>query len=88
MAITITKLGEDIRGRMRCVWGKYVISGGATGGDITTGLQHVEYANVTAAGAAVVADAPTINETFPLAGGDITIIATADSSGYWEAYGY
>lgn len=88
MAITIVKLGEDIVGSRRKVWGTYTVSGGATGGDISTGLQHVEYAMVTATGSSVVADAPTINETFPLASGDVTVIATADTAGIWEAYGY
>lgn len=86
MAITIVKLGEGVVGNQRKVWGSYAISGGATGGDITTGLHSVHSIDLQATGGAVVADAPTANETFPCSG-DVTIIATADSAGLWSAYG-
>lgn len=87
MAITITKLGENVVGNQRMVFGKYVTDSGDTGGEITTGLLHIDCMMVTATGSSIVADAPTIDETFPLTGGDATIICTANSSGYWMAFG-
>lgn len=87
MSITITKVGESVFGDKRVVYGKYVCDGGDSGGEITTGLLHIDMMQVTAAGSSIVADAPTINETFPLSGGDATIICTANSSGYWMAFG-
>lgn len=87
MAITVTKLNETIVGNQRKVSGTYALSGGDTGGDINTGLHSVHDMHLTAMGAAVVADAPTINKTFPCAGSAVTIIATANTSGIWTAYG-
>ena len=86
MTIAIVKLGENIVGNRRNVWGTYAISGGATGGDITTGLHSVEKITLTPTGSSIVADAPTANETFPC-GGDVTIIATQDTAGLWDATG-
>jgi hypothetical protein len=38
-------------------------------------------------GASDVDDAPAVNETFPLSGGDVTIVHTASADGYWLAIG-
>jgi hypothetical protein len=71
------------------VFGKYVASGGDTGGNIDTGLHHVEMMMLTATGGSIVADAPTVNEDLAsaIAGSAVTIICTANSSGYWMAFG-
>jgi hypothetical protein len=86
MAITIVKLGENVFGNQRHVWGTATISGGATGGDITTGLHSVHSIQLTAMGSSIVADAPTVNETLPCTG-DVTIIATKDTAMIWDAFG-
>jgi hypothetical protein len=89
MAFTSTKIGESVFGNKRVVYGKYVNDGGSTGGDINTGLHHCDMMLLTAWGSSIVADAPTVNEDLSSAidGSAVTIIATANSSGYWMAIG-
>ena len=86
MAFSATKTGETVFGDKRVTFGTWT-GGGDTGGNIDTGLHHVDHMQLTAAGAAIVADAPTINETFPIAGSAITIICTSNKDGYWMAFG-
>ena len=86
MAFSATKTGESVFGNKRVTYGTWD-GGGDTGGDINTGLRIVDFMTLTAAGALIVADAPTINETFPVAGDAVTIIVTSDTDGYWIAYG-
>lgn len=84
MAITIVKTGENVIGNRRNTWGTYAISGGATTGDITTGLHNVEKCTLTAGQSTIVVDAPTISA---ISGGTVSIIATQDTAGYWDATG-
>ena len=86
MAFSATKTGESVFGNKRVTYGTWD-GGGDTGGNINTGLRIVDFMTLTAAGALIVADAPTINETFPVAGDAVTIIVTSDTDGYWIAYG-
>lgn len=88
MAFTATKTGEHVVGDLRMTCGTYISSGGDTGGNINTGLHQVVAMDLTASGSSIVADAPTINETFPCDGSAVTIITTANTAGYWQAYGY
>lgn len=74
-------------GNKRMCWGTWD-GGGETGGNINTYLKKVEFMSVSAAGSSIVADAPTINETFPCDGSAVTIIVTSDTDGYWFAVGY
>ena len=71
------------------VYGTYASSAGATGGDIATGLQKVEGLFLQPTDSAVEANAPVVNETFPVvnSGGLVTIVTDADEVGIWEAYG-
>jgi len=63
-------------------------SAGATGGDITTGLKRVEMCVICHSGNTVVSSGPaTIDETFPLASGSVTVAATSGDTGYWLAIG-
>ena len=41
----------------------------------------------TAVGSSIVADAPTVNETFPTSDGTITLIFTSGTKGNWIAIG-
>ena len=86
MAITVKKLGVNVFGNQRHVWGTAVLSGGGATDDITTGLHSVHSIQLTAYGSAIVADAPTVDETLPC-GGDVTIIGTANSGMIWDAFG-
>lgn len=89
MAFTATKIFETVMGNQRVVFGKYVNDSGSTGGNINTGLHHCEGMLLTNWGSSIVADGATVNEDFSsaVAGSAITIIATANSSGYWMAFG-
>jgi hypothetical protein len=60
---------------------------GVTGGDIDTKLKRVEMCLLVHQGSAVEAAVAVVNETFPLAGGDVTIVATSGDTGYWMAVG-
>jgi hypothetical protein len=86
MAFSATKTGESVFGNFRVTYGTWT-GGGDAGGNIDTGLRLVNFMSLTAAGALIVADAPTINETFPVAGTAVTIIITNNTDGYWLAYG-
>lgn len=88
MAIAITKDAETAAGSLRMTSGTYTLSGGGTTGDINTGLHKVITMQISAKGSSIVAGSPTINETFPCDGTAVTIIATANTSGRWVAFGY
>lgn len=88
MSFTATKTGEHVVGDLRMTRGTFLSSGGDTGGNINTGLHQCVAMQLTASGSSIVADAPTINETFPCAGNAVTIITTANTAGYWTAFGY
>lgn len=87
MAMTSAKTGENVAGALRMTYGTWT-AGGDTGGNINTGLHQVVSMSLSAAGSSIVADAPTINETFPCDGSAITIITTSNTSGYWIAFGF
>ena len=88
MAFTFTIQGQSVFGNKRVVFGTFASSGGSTGGDIGTGLSVLETLQLTHTGAAAPANAPAINETFPLNGGVATIVTIADTSGTFLAIGY
>jgi hypothetical protein len=77
----------SVFGNKRIVWGTYTNTGGSTGGDIATGLNKVDTIKLQPTGAAVVASAPSVNETLPLSSGDVTIVNTANEVGQWVAFG-
>jgi hypothetical protein len=86
MTVTTTVTNRGVMGSRKWRTGTY--SASDTGGDISTGLNVVEFISVQAGGSSVVADAPTVNETLPLAnGGAVTIIVTNATTGFWFAVG-
>lgn len=86
-AFAYTKTYECPVGSMRMTGGTFTPSGGATGGDIDTGLQTVHDIWLQHTGDTVIAGAPVVNETLPKTG-LITIVTTADKAGIWAAFGY
>jgi hypothetical protein len=86
MSITTAKLGETIFGNKRVVWGTYT-EGGAGGGDISTKLRLCEGLICQPYGATVATNQTVVNETFPVAGGEITIACDASQAGLWFAWG-
>lgn len=84
---TVTKRGK-IPGTSMIHFGTYASDGGSTGGDINTGLTRCEFIALTPAGASVDANAPTVNETLPVAGDAVTVVTTANATGTWMAIGF
>ena len=85
MAFASTVSGSTVFGNLRVTYGTWTTD--TTTGDIDTGLTKVLNMQITGAGSAVVADAPTINETLPCSGSAVTIICTSATVGYWIAFG-
>jgi len=83
----ITSTIPDVKGTKKTTTGTFVNSAGGTGGDIDTGLKSCEKLTLQHTGSAVVASAPSVNETFPCDGSAVTIVTTADKSGVWFAEG-
>lgn len=86
MAWGSSVIKKYIFGRSRVHCGSFD-SSGATGGDVATGLKRVEGFQLTHKGTAVAANVAVVNETFPLAGGDVTLVCTSGDTGYWIAVG-
>lgn len=87
-AFAYTVEDKTVFGNKRVHTGTYTPSGGSTGGDIVTGLNHVDFISLQTTGSAVSADHPSANETFPLASGTVTIVTTANKAGIWLAVGH
>ena len=87
MAFTSAVLGTTVFGNKRVKWGTFTTSSTDTGGDIATGLTRVDMMLLQHSGASAATDAPAVTETFPLSGGDVTIVHTASADGYWLAIG-
>lgn len=85
MAFASTVSGSTVFGNLRVTYGTWTTD--TTTGDINTGIGTVLNMQITGAGSSVVADAPTINETFPCVGSAVTIICTTSTVGYWIAFG-
>ena len=85
MAFVSAVTRETVFGNVRIKWGTF--TNDTTGGDIATGLTRVHFLVAQHSGDATVASSPSVNETFPLSGGDVTIVTTASADGYWLAIG-
>lgn len=86
MTIVNTIIRRSVFGNMKIVLGKSVLSGTTDTGDVATGLRTVESFHATTEGST--AKAVAVNETLPLAGGDVTIVTESnDATIYWEAKG-
>ena len=87
MAFAIRVLGRMPVGNMLEVHGVYTNTSSSTGGDIASGLKRVETCQLQPKGSSVLANQPVVNETLPLAGGDVTIVTTADEVGTFTIRG-
>ena len=86
MAFSFTKTTEFPNGNTRITGGTFANAGGSTGGDVCTGLQKVYGILLQHKGSGVVATEPKANYTFP--GVDpVTIVTTANTNGWWLAWG-
>ncbi len=87
MTFTTTITRRTVIGNLRMIIGVYTNDSGSTGGDITTGLNRVEDLHMQPKGSSILANQPVVNETMPLAGGDVTVVTTADEVGTFVALG-
>lgn len=87
MAFTSAVLFSTVIGNKKLVVGTGTSGGGSTGGDCVTGLKKVDGFWTQGLGAAVSANQNAVNETFPLAGGDVTVVTDADKAFLWFALG-
>ena len=87
MAFAYTVKGRSVIGDRWMVYGTFASSDSGTGGDIVTGLKKVEFVSLQHTGAAVIASAPSVNETLPLESGTVTIVTVANTAGVWMATG-
>jgi hypothetical protein len=86
MAITNTILRRTVEGDNRVIFGKSVLSGTASTGDVATGLNIVEYFSAVAKD--TTPSYVAVDEDFPLASGDVSIKASGnDKTFYWRAEG-
>ena len=84
MAFSYTKYAEGtLGGKHRWESGTFVSSGGDAGGDIVTSLSTVNSVQLTHTGSSVVASAPVVDETLPLASGTVTIVTVANTAGVY-----
>jgi hypothetical protein len=86
MAFAYTKTGYISLGNKNATYGTFTNSS-STGGDIYTGLQKVELMFICPTGAAVTADAASVNETLPCSD-PVTIVTTNNAAGNWMAIGF
>lgn len=86
MALTQAVLGRTKAGDKFITYGSWAATA-VTGGDIKTGLKTVDMFVLQHSGSAVEAAVGVVNETFPLASGDVTFVCTSGDTGYWFAIG-
>lgn len=86
MAFSSTIIKKTVFGDKKIVYGTWD-SDSVTGGDIATGLARVDLCILTPTGSAVDTGEAAVNETLPLAGGNVTIITDSGATGQFLAIG-
>lgn len=86
MAFSSTIIKKTVFGDKKIVYGTYDCAA-VTGGDIATGLARVDLCILTPTGAAVDTNEASVNETMPLASGDVTIVTDSGATGQFLAIG-
>ena len=87
MTFASSVIKQTVWGNKRVHQGTFTNAGGDTGGNIDTKLNLCEFIVLQVNSAAVVANAPVTNETFPIVGSAITIITGDNEDGTWLAFG-
>ena len=88
MAFASTVIEQGVMGDKKYSRGTYTNGSGDSGGDIDTGLAMCQELMLQPTDTAVIASAPVVNETLPVAGSAITVVNTASEDGNWFALGY
>ena len=71
---------------MKIVYGTWNAAS-VTGGEISTGLNRVDVCILGHTGSSTEAAVAVVNETLPLASGDVTIVCTSSDTGTFMAIG-
>ena len=87
MAFASALVGRDVWGSKCVTWGTFTNGGGETGGDIDTKLHMCEAIFLQYGKSAVIANAPVVNETLPIAGSAVTVVNDDGEDGTWLAIG-
>ena len=85
MAFTYTVTDTVKCGAYKQAYGTWTTD--TTTGTIYTGLSTIFGFTMRVNDSSVVADDPTVDETFPLNTDGVTVIVTSDADGYWSAIG-
>lgn len=86
MTIVTTIIHKTVFGNRRVHYGSAVISGGTDTGDVNTALSGVDIMTMNVKGATQ--KGSSIDETFPLSGGDVTVVTESNNQTlYWKAIG-
>lgn len=88
MAFSSTVLDRMVIGDRVKVFGTYTNGTGDVGGNIATGLSQVQSCILQKSGSGTGTITHSVNETFPLAGGDVTIVTGDQEDGFFDAIGY
>lgn len=90
MTFTVTLFDDgkaEFLGTRKLVQGNVTNTGGSTGGEVSTGLRIVEQFHFQPTNTTTATIANSVNETFPLSGGDVTLVTAGDVDGIWFAIG-
>ena len=90
MAVTSTTIiAQSFTRNKRMVLGHSIVTAGQSGEEIATGLSTTEFFSVTDKQATYSSiQAYSVNETFPLAGGTVTVVSGSNTADfYWMAIG-
>jgi hypothetical protein len=85
MAFASVITGRLVAGNKMITFGTWATD--TTGGDIDTGLHSCEFLSLQQNKSAVIANAPVVYETLPVAGSAVTIVVDSGEDGYWMAIG-
>ncbi len=88
MAFASTIADKGVMGDKKYARGTYTNGAEDSGGNIDTGLSVCEILILQPTGTAVIATAPVVNETLPVAGNAITVVTAVGEDGIWLAFGY
>ena len=88
MAFSYTVDSRVMIGNRKIHSGTATVTDATVSGDINTGLNICESMMLTHKGSAVETDVGVVNETFPVAGGAVTVVMNASDTVYWQAIGY
>lgn len=91
MAFSYTTTQRTVFGNEKVRRGTFQVTSNSTGGDVATGLKSCRFFSAQVLSTTTAAAKFAINETFPVAGGAITVVSDVASStinGVWQAFGY